>query len=165
MSKIIYKPILFSTSMVQAILEGKKTQTRRIVKFPNNWDGKTVYPNGNLGLKYGVLENNELLLFRLFPKFEIGTILWVPIFMPKEAAMLFLKVTDIRVERLHDISENDAIKEGIKEMNGIYYDYLSEEFYRKPYESFCTLWARVNGKESWKKNPFVWVYEFEIIDI
>jgi uncharacterized protein YhfF len=203
MSKITYKPILFSTPMVQAILEGKKTQTRRTIKFPDNWDGKTIYPNGNLGLKYGVIENGEMLLFRLYPKFEIGTILWVretfqhtkclnlhpsdyygyvykadnepwdnyenwkwkpSIFMPKEAARLFLKVNNIRVERLHDISESDAIKEGIKGFCGVFYDYLSCEYYRNPYNSFLTLWTKINGKESWKENPYVWVYEFKVIN-
>lgn len=193
------KPILFSTPMVQAILEGVKTQTRRIVKFPNNWDNKTVYPNGKFGLKYGVFEDNELLLFRLFPKYEIDDILWVretfqkvnqtfiykannklmydndaykeifpglkwkpSIFMSKEAARIFLKVTNVRVERLHDITESDAIAEGIKSIDNVYYDYLSDKFYRKPYESFCTLWQKING--NWHENPFVWVYEFELTE-
>lgn len=204
------KPILFSTSMVQAILKGRKTQTRREVKFPFDWDGKTVYPNGSFGLKYGKL-GYDGIINRLRPKYEVGTVLWVretcqcvgydenyidykngywiyradnpsiryletfenfkwkpSIFMPKEACRLFLKVTDIRVERLQDISESDAIAEGVGagfQMNAGYPDYehivngvctLTQD---TAYASFISLWQKING--NWDENPFVWAYEFE----
>ncbi len=181
------KPILFSTTMVQAILEGRKTQTRRIIKsIPHDaykiWfdGGEWIIQNKyykcwteKLEPKYKkddilwVRETFNKLLFNIYAykadnKKRYNSISWKPsIFMPKEAARIFLKVTNIRVERLHDISENDAIAEGIKSIDNVCYDYLSDKFYRKPYESFCTLWTKINGKESWNQNPFVWVYEFE----
>jgi len=69
-----YRPILFSAPMVRAILAGKKTQTRRIIKFPRNWDGGTIYGNKPFGLKY---EDNDGLVHRLAPKWQPGDRLWV----------------------------------------------------------------------------------------
>lgn len=64
--------------MVQAILEGRKTMTRMVVKFPKEFNRKNVYKNGDLGLKYSVTDDvgNELL-HRLFPTYEKGDRLWV----------------------------------------------------------------------------------------
>jgi hypothetical protein len=77
--------------------------------------------------------------------------------MPKEACRLLLKIKSIRVERLQDISEEDAIAEGAiqheKET-----DWLTAKF------GFEMIWLKINGKESWISNPFVWVYEFEKIE-
>lgn len=97
------------------------------------------------------------------------------IFMPKEAARIFLEVTDVRVERLQDISEEDAIAEGIevgyckdpftgKDLR-TYKNYLTGEHIWMPAKlSFQTLWESINGIESWNNNPFVWVYEFKQVD-
>lgn len=146
------KPILFNTDMVRAILEGKKTVTRRVVKFEKGknpkWtgyikDGLTLY-NGrnepcNLPAPYKV---NDVLYVRetwcKLPVSEYGNLYtggegvyyykadgekrpqnwrdnWKPsIHMPKEAARLFLRVTGVRVERLQDITEEQAEAEGIR---------------------------------------------------
>ncbi len=100
---------------------------------------------------------------------------WNPsIFMPKEAARIFLKVTNVRVERLQDISENDAIDEGIDFFNhgyggspvGIWYrNYKYGTNNCSPKYSFQTLWDSINAKKHpWESNPWVWVYEFERIE-
>ena len=95
------------------------------------------------------------------------------LFMPKEAARIFLKVTGVKVERVHDISEQDAISEGISKIHwsrhvpdSKYVDYLdqsTENFMHglSPRDSFRSLWSSINGSESWEANPFVFVYSFE----
>ena len=195
------KPILFSTPMVQAILEGRKTQTRRIITKVDQMipfsdksfsylsiDGCFVIDNGNGKFMDG-----------LKPKFNIDDVLWVretwqnseytlngftykanahpektgkwkpSIFMPKEAARIFLKVNGVRVERLHEISEPDAISEGIEKMSGwknrlvenLYTNYMKDgRGPQTPRLSFFSLWESINGKESLASNPWVWVYDF-----
>lgn len=83
--------------------------------------------------------------------------------MPKSACRIFLQITDIRVERLHEITEEDAKKEGIIEMSDNYYkDYFGGiSGYHLSIQSFRSLWMKINGIESWKSNPWVWVISFE----
>lgn len=91
---------------------------------------------------------------------------WKPsIHMPKEATRIFLKVTDVRVERLQEISEEDARAEGIAnyaaKSNG-------EKFFENMIdvrEAFKDLWDSINEKRGygWENNPFVWVIEFEVL--
>ena len=215
------KPILFSTEMVQAILEGRKTQTRREVKhglgkFMDNEDIKvSITDDGEMvhfkskgigtsfmGLKspYGkigdILWVRETVFdyknFKQVPLFSnikenyiykadgnfIGCHKWKPsIHMPKDAARIFLRVTNIRVERLFEISEKDAIAEGVecKIVENIkeYRAYLvkeSEHVFGKnsypdtPECSFLELWEKINGNESVNSNPWVWVIEFEKVE-
>lgn len=195
------KPILFSTAMVQAILEGRKTQTRRVVKHQVSWEssclpkgslaGFAVYdkrgaqywldgedqpatladgfcPYGNPGDVLWVRESwfNDAdkgeapiyvykATFRDFPR---GSSKWKPsIHMPYSACRLFLRITDIRVERLQDISEEDCLKEGIESVK------VSEAAYHSGTygEWFRELWQSINGPESWEANPWVWVVSFE----
>lgn len=94
------------------------------------------------------------------------------IHMPKVAARIWLSVTDIRVERLHDISEEDAKAEGIKSFRPVpgdgpaqtlYYHYLKDKWGLSPIHSFETLWRKINGEESWLSNPFCWVICFRVL--
>jgi len=205
-TKTKFRPILFSTPMVQALLEGRKTMTRRIKgleKFneaPDSWryDGfceedKTHYmelisSDGQFTEKY----------FEVVCPYKVGDVFWVretfyktvaeelngaffykadvdklgwtfkwkpSLFMPKEACRIFLKIKSIKVERLHDISEEDAIAEGVNCLHPFYEDYLEKaSFFHLASESFITLWKKINKKESWNHNPFVFVYEFEQIE-
>lgn len=210
-----FKPILFSTAMVQAILEGRKTQTRRLIKPQPNFDsawknyGKTDIPeisvSGSiLGVndgKGGVgccvpnvsinLHKGDILWVRetwqysddlqepyLYKEKELDELkpeyfkrmTWKPsIFMPKAACRIFLEVTNVRVERLQDISEEDAKAEGIKktwiadrEELCLWKNYINNgRGSLDAVDSFQSLWKSINGKESWDANPWIWVYDFK----
>lgn len=102
---------------------------------------------------------------------EALKIIWKPsLFMPKKACRFFLKIKSIRAERLQDISEEDAIAEGIeivgKSANGLtlYKEYHLSVPNFHPVTSFRSLWISINGIDSWMESPFVWVYEFERIN-
>lgn len=215
-------PMLFSTPMVQAILRGDKTQTRRIVKptkYQTKWLGCNFLSNatkaeiteieGDLWGKFHNPENGYNTLIRC-PYGNVGDSIWVKetffelnkvhypdlphkilddkviyysasfdrstgalkkkpsLFMPKEASRISLEIENIRIERLNDISEKDAIAEGIEK-----YDKYGEYGwvdYRDPFqciycdtarESYESLWESINGKNSWGINPWVWVIEFK----
>ncbi len=203
------RPILFSTPMVQAILEGRKTQTRRVIKeirqskYHENRFDFSFKKCAAVNIEKEDICSNELPLISLLdqcPYGQPGDVLWVretwallsdhpyptqylyaatdkktpgskwkpSIFMPREACRLFLKITNIRVERLQDISESDSSKEGIKMRVGGVTPY--DSFYQIPNnptqfqtakQAFKSLWQSINGPESWDSNPFVWVIEFE----
>jgi hypothetical protein len=98
---------------------------------------------------------------------------WKPsIHMPKAASRIWLKITDIKVERLNSISEDDAIKEGIIEYeDGTFKNYFTQKGLRDqdgvecllPKGSFQSLWCSINGIESWDHNPWVWVISFQVV--
>jgi len=108
---------------------------------------------------------------------------WKPsIHMPRAASRILLEITDLRCERLQDISESDAIAEGVEwcggddnlsqgNTNGIdagWVNYMETEkfdsLFVSPISSFQSLWESINGHESWKQNPWVWVIEFKSIE-
>ena len=201
------RPILFSTEMVKAILEGRKTQTRRILKpqlpyykfdFCGDNEGgySALTPKGYLEFRgYGIDENGnrEYAPFAIKPKYgEKNDILWVretwgrkkdidkyfykadyesyefkgwkpSIHMPKEACRLRLKIKSIRIERLMDISEQDAIAEGIirKDIETWKHYSSDNQDATSSIESYLSLWDKINSKDSHKQNPYVWVIEFE----
>lgn len=224
------RPILFSTPMVQALIDGRKTQTRCIIK-PQPEDGlwdDDKYPRGVdsslKGWNGTVAATGESKQFKC-PYGSPGDMLWVrethlwdwedyaertkkyfiykastpdyqmasgenwlpSIHMPKDAARIWLRLTDIRVERLQDITEEDAKSEGVHENKcediascpsllckegcigeGQYYRYSKPMNFdldpcESAKESFKTLWESINGKESWGQNLFIWVVSFEVI--
>jgi hypothetical protein len=86
----------------------------------------------------------------------IGSERWRPsIHMPKWAARIWLEITNIRVERLNDISDEDAGKEGV---------FPNGDNAKPHVKSFFLLWSRLNGAGSWEKNPWVWVIEFKRLE-
>lgn len=205
-----FRPILFSTPMVQAKLENRKNQTRRtkgleeINENPDEWvceklehepaflffnKEKEDYmveikcPYGNVGDVLWVRESWQEVLFKDEPTKYLykanpmhDAMKWKPsIHMPKAACRLFLRVKNVRVERLQDISESDAIAEGIEKVfwgpdsHFIgYFDYIEKceiSGFKYPKDSFKSLWDSINAdKMPWSKNPWVWVVEFEPID-
>lgn len=95
---------------------------------------------------------------------------WKPsIHMPKIAARLWLPIVEVRFERLQDISEQDAINEGILRRKcpttGIqqYYHYTKDKWGHSPIHSFQTLWESINGPDSWQVNPWVAVYRWAML--
>ena len=95
---------------------------------------------------------------------------WKPsIHMPKAAARIWLKVIDIKVERLEDITETSVIAEGVQigkglDNNNWHLDYLTNLFQLyKAKSSFNTLWRKINGEDSYNSNPWVWVVKFEVV--
>jgi len=239
------RPIIFSGEMVRAILVGRKTQTRRIVKnnlgvcdecfqlksVPHNYkelhnkDGslneaavyfgefpylKVVYcdhnemcgsrircPYGQPGDRLWVREAFRIISFAETETYHveykadnslgpIGSMVeWVDedkkkleqaqryckglqyspsIFMPRWASRIALEIINVRVERVQDIGEEDAEKEGIFEWEKEHGDYQNPE--DSYIGVFSLLWDSINKKRGygWKVNPFVWVVEFKVVE-
>lgn len=82
-----------------------------------------------------------------------------------------IRITNIRIERLQDISEEDCLKEGILRGYGVglegmtyWYHGLANSSFRTPQEAYASLIDRISGKGTWESNPYVFVYDFELID-
>jgi len=180
--------------MVKAILEGRKTQTRRVIKVdddPENWkisiEGTSIvrtepydvklprYAAGDIlwvretwaTVSSGIIEYKATYIEPYTGSTEIDhigkKITWRPsIYMPREAARIFLKVTNVRVERLQDITEEDAKAEGC--IDGKSKDVLKFDLTAR--DVFAKLWNSINAKRGyrWETNPWVWVIEFERIN-
>lgn len=216
--------ILFKEAMVRAILDGRKTQTRRLVK-PQPSNSEAPWPdNGSCITISDVMENPDYYSKCSLIPYPPGTILyiketfsldavsmypcppvwyratddiqsdgihtcpkstmrlipwadclacwekghgkfkWKPsIFMPRALSRLWLRVTNVRVERLQSISEEDAIAEGV-DLNGpVGHIPTALEMGKARYQ-YANLWNSINGQGSWDANPFVWVYSFERIE-
>lgn len=202
MSKL--KPILFSTPMVQAILKGRKTQTRRICTSSLESDcdihkSESIRECHYNDTGWSERENGACRCQNTTkPKYKIGDILyvketwqerptgkiiykadftetdlsvgrlvfgnWKPsLFMPQAYARIFLKVTNVRVERLQDISEEDAIAEGCDGSKNI--KKLGRG--QSAVSEYKMLWNSINKKnpeKQWQSNPYVFVYEFERVE-
>lgn len=178
--------------MVQAILAGRKTQTRRVVKFKDHQPTvelnflPSIYPHfqfqsGNrhwqaecpYGKKGDVLWVRETFgtgkaSGKTYYKADAGDFhmlvdKWKPsIHMPKDAARIWLRITDVRVERLQEISGQEAISEGVSFPFPGPSSLL--ESWGAAKRLFKSLWTSINGADSWKANPWVWVVEFERIE-
>lgn len=195
-------PILFNTEMVRAILYGRKTCTRRITKpQPTAHYGtqcaKPPYVPGDILYvreTWGTYSKNwweaDYFMYRAdYPNgattytYSDGIICdlpkWHPsIHMPKEAARIWLKVTDIRAERLQEITEEQACMEGTNpwdevcyENNGWHPTFSDPDSGGDPnmVDGFHKLWNSTIKKSDidrygWKANPWVWVIEFERCD-
>lgn len=230
-------PILFSTAMVQAILDGRKTETRREVSRYNSkttgiWDNldfnDIVHDGKGTTDEYlKAVQPSDNTRHRVFARIKSGDVLWVreswnitdpdeavegevlgprtyyegikagkpilwqyvykasspsehPIYgkaiwkpsihMPKAAARIWLEVTEVKVERLQDITEDSARAEGIeKKMDdisvGLLYRYYTKanHWCNSAIASFGSLWEKINGKASLDANPWVWVLKFKVL--
>lgn len=241
------RPMIFSGPMVRGILDGSKTQTRRVVKPQPPRPGEFKYSKApdkafwredwqKWWLVPGDVEESDPSPHTLYeyqcPYGKPGDRIWVketwrpkqhnfptghpydyrataqqdlvptegpwksPRFMPRVASRILLEITDVRVERLQGISEEDAIAEGVahlftaKEIEqnprlavsaNSWYNYLwhgdSEaptkyvnqwdyqySGYKTAAGSYSSLWAKINGPESWHQNPFVWAITFKRLE-
>ncbi|UOO89148.1 hypothetical protein LVJ82_17155 [Vitreoscilla massiliensis] len=227
------RPILFSEEMVQALLSSNKSQTRRIIKIPKDYEihktdiCRVVSPKGIKG-RWGVLANNAKRDLHSpevkhipCPYGGVGDFLWVretflpnpssddlawdnhhlsyyewdgcgsrladvppvlqkpehciyrasstiqdlkwrpSLFMPRWASRILLEITNVRIERLTEISEGDAKSEGCDHSESI--AAIEIGWYFKPLSAFRRLWEQINGAKSWEMNPWVWVIEFKVI--
>lgn len=215
--------MIFNAEMVRAILDGRKTQTRRIMApqpaddierciFPNpeaiGWKSSLRHKHGSTtahfchygkpGDRIWVRETFQGPLFDYdlmdgyckdptpFEKPEFCVYkadgvpapefydaddelhcCWRPsIHMPRWASRILLEITDVRVERLNSISQEDAQAEGL-ELTGwrpTYSDPDSGGEVMTPYDNFAELWSSIYGDESWQANPWVWVIEFKRVE-
>ncbi len=177
------RPIIMGAESVRAILEGRKTMTRRVDKINQNfWPVVGLDQDGKLfNVGYGDFQDT-CHVEHLCPYGKVGDRLWVreifncneegiaykatqpdmdgmpwksPIYMPRTYSRITLEITDIRVERLQDITNNDAKSEGVEPevLSGHYY-YLS---------GYHDLWQDLNAKRGypWESNPWVWVISFK----
>lgn len=209
-------PIMFSGPMVRAILDGRKTVTRRLVKplgavelSDRHLRGVHAYHDGDLravfdhaddepigvrspygkpgdqlwvretwglwrsgrgswltesvvGVHRGVLDT-WTVAFRADG--EADGARWRPsIHMPRWASRITLDVVAVSVERLHDITEEDAAREGVEPMDGLWANYMCPPepapLTSDAIGSFASLWEHINGAGSWAANPWVWRVEF-----
>ncbi len=216
------RPVIFNSEMVRAILDGRKTQTRRVIAnvSPDNCiplrkptktkdgiythvmdaPGHGLCPFGRVGDRlwvretFAVLGNedgcpidwdgnlikgDEKQAARIYKascwqepgNYGLWSIpdrdtqyegAWRPsIHMPRWASRITLEITAVRVERLNDISHEDAKAEGCcyGRGGGI------PDFAVTPADHFPTLWASIYGEESWSANPWVWVIEFRRVEV
>lgn len=218
------KPILFNTEMVRALLDDRKTCTRRVAKLKCNNTHLTMRTD-KYGTRLVELQNEEpgittvknpdgttthklLACIEKSPPYRPGDILYVretfgtyneeyylyradypdgatgydfdgvwcdlpgwrpSIHMPKEAARIFLRVTDVRVERLQDITEEQCAREGC---NGVFTgtgEHIGSGWEVTPQDEFNKLWDSTikpvdRALYGWDANPWVWVIEFERVD-
>ena len=197
------KPILFSTDMVRAILDGRKTVTRRMIKNADPFirdnglhDSDTLakcpysvgdtlwvretwcYADGDMGQCVHAAGLSQDDFVSLFPsKTTTLEIKWKPsIHMKREHARLFLCVTDVRAERLQDITEEDAVAEGVIEVQGArerwgfpMYQGVAKgnicQINKTAVEAFSNLCDSIYAKRGmgWNANPWVWRVKFEKI--
>lgn len=218
------KRIMFNDKMclTQAVLEGRKTQTRRIMK------GKPLFPTdeiesaGILGDEVQIIANGGESLITMKLPFKKGEVVavaqsycsiaeelensnnatcaahyeknvqkaseyisWMEhpgfnnkMFVAVNMMIHQIRITDVRVERLQDISDEDCIKEGV-ELNTRQYEYDGTKYYcvrglgywrgfgctnfHTPREAFAALIDKVSGKGTWESNPYVFVYDFELV--
>lgn len=191
--------------LTQAVLDGKKTMTRRKLKIPKTCNDTEVYGFNVLTNSLGtqcvdLIDYGGNVLGSWKPHYEVGEIVAIAqsyhtlnksgyvapewcehtcessagyenkMFVRADLMLHHIKITDVKVERLQDISDEDCLREGIRKCFDHYhhcyaYQYLTAGFlFDCPRETFSKLIDRVSGKGTWKRNPWVVAYSFELVD-
>lgn len=205
---VIARPILFSGPMVRALLEGRKTQTRRVAKLtagahvkevgghrrwhPGDPDAVQACPYGGPGTALWVRESHAVLRagdldgsgrdIRYRADDPDAPVTWCPsIHMPRWASRITLEVESVRIERLHAITEEDAVAEGVEREDlpsdpdnfhppGSFgyvtgsVPFPEGHIYPTAREAFAALWDTINGKRApWSANPWVWALALKVV--
>lgn len=183
--------MIFSAPMVRALLDGRKTQTRRPVKVPEksqkmrsmhggvwlpNSAGEDVWINSPYGVhgdriwvRETLTAKDEFMVYAAdFGRIDCGDMDWpsctekrktIPsIHLPRLYSRITLEITEVRVERVQEISHEDAVAEGVALIEGAP---LRNQRLTVPQHIFAHLWDSIYG--SWDANPWVWVYGFKRI--
>lgn len=213
------KKIMFNDkySLTQAVLDGRKTMTRRIIKCPETYKGRPVKGlriTGSKDIRLAVEmlvyneECDDFVPMYIQSRYEIGEVIAVAqsyeslgmnpeialndkdgigfytktkfapgwknkMFVRADLMPHHIRITNIKIERLQDISDKDCLKEGIyKGQCGSADTHFMDAYYYKgdiqpyctPREAFAALIDKVSGKGTWESNPYVFAYEFELID-
>lgn len=220
------KKILFNDKfgLTQAVLEGRKTQTRRAITYPKTFHGKDVCgyyvcrrATDRAITEVCMYDENESFIDegQIFPKYKVGEVVavaqsycsiaeelencnnatcaahyeknvqksseyiwWMEhpgfynkMFVAADMMIHQIRITDVRVERLQNISNDDCLKEGVRKVvneNGIYVQYYVGKgdnacSFENPREAFAHLINKVSRKDVWSLNPYVFVYDFELV--
>ena len=200
--------------LTQAVLDGRKTMTRRIIKCPRAFKGEWVagfnihrchsdkkivgYP-----CMYDA-DGREFNSGEIIPRYKVGEVVAIAqsyetvyheqgletldmlvsgwkyskgwrnkLFVRADLMIHHIRITNLKIERLQDISDEDCLKEGVYEDSGddefppsIFYEFEGnkDDGFDTPREAFAALIDKVSGKGTWESNPYVFVYEFELID-
>ena len=200
--------------LTQAVLDGRKTMTRRIIKCPRTFKGEWVagfnihrchsdkkivgYP-----CMYDA-DGREFNSGEIIPRYKVGEVVAIAqsyetvyheqgletldmlvsgwkyskgwrnkLFVRADLMIHHIRITNLKIERLQDISDEDCLKEGVYEDSGddefppsIFYDFEGnkDDGFDTPREAFASLIDKVSGKGAWESNPYVFVYEFKLID-
>lgn len=214
------KKIMFNDkySLTQAVLDGRKTMTRRIIKCPRTFKGEWV-AGFNIHRRHSDkkivdwpcmydADEREFDMGEILPKYKVGEVLAIAqsyessgmnpeialndrdgigfysktkfapgwknkMFVRADLMPHHIRITNIKIERLQDISDKDCLKEGIyKGQCGSADTHFMDAYYYKgdiqpyctPREAFAALIDKVSGKGTWESNSYVFAYEFELID-
>lgn len=199
------KKIMFSDAfcLTLAVLNGKKTMTRRLLKVPKTCNGKEVYSfnvlTNNAGTQcVDLVDENGDVLGIWKPHYEVGEVVaiaqpykdiypnadfemvgdgfmtesagWTNKMFVKASLMKrHIRITDIKVERLQDISDEDVLREGVWQMGELFYvnkavGEAPEVAFPTAREAFWYLIDKISSNGTWESNPFIAAYSFELID-
>lgn len=215
------KKIMFNDkySLTQAVLDGRKTMTRRIIKCPRTFRGEWV-AGFNIHIRHSDkkivdwpcmydADEREFDMGEILPKYELGEVVAIAqsymdvdrfyrkgknaayleyldsilpelklypgwtnkMFVRADLMPHHIRITDIKIERLQNISDEDCFKEGIFKWDAgqkdiPFYSFHNADIpdYNNPRDAFAELIDKVSGKGTWESNPYVFVYEFELVD-
>ena len=215
------KKIMFNDKyhLTQAVLNGTKTMTRRIISYPSKFRGENVAgyfvcrrPSGEI-VEVCMYDEDERMIDggQILPKYKVDEVIaiaqpykdilnYLPdgfrrksdgyistiisssvglnnkMFVRADLMPHRIRITDVKVERLQDISDEDCIKEGVYRLDsangsgGIAYSFANASdkkhigLYDTSREAFAALINKVSGRGTWERSSFVWVYEFKLFD-
>ena len=181
------KKIMFSDrfGLTQAVLDGRKTQTRRGIKYGinvNSCNDVLELSPYKVGEVVAVAQSYREAGVEVVGAEDYGQDMYAPIyadstagwnnkmFVKAELMPHHIKITNVRIEHLQDISDKDCINEGLEFLNGNFYVNYNKKTHSRiwlgkiPQEAYAALIDKISGKGTWERNPLVWVYEFELID-